>query len=232
MTQQRSEIAPSEGEPKARLRMADLVEATGAPKSTILYYVSEGLLPPPDRPKPNVAFYDPICIDLIRYIRGAQNLHRYPLSLIRTNIKHILKGASGDQILKLGHRLLGDPTELFDQKQVVERTGASEDAIDRFVSLGLVFPTPERIFDEYDLRMVELLHRVEEVGIPADSFVEVAEAVRRVEEAASHIVSTYVGTPLGTEQASVLVDVLGRMQPYLVRRYFESRELEGPAGDD
>ena len=42
-----------------RLRMADLVEATGVPKSTILYYVAEGLLPEPVRPKPNVAYYDP-----------------------------------------------------------------------------------------------------------------------------------------------------------------------------
>lgn len=212
--------------PKPKLRMADLVEATGVPKSTVLYYVSEGLLPPPDRPKPNVAFYDPICIDLISYIRGAQRLHRYPLSLIRTNIRHILEGASGDQILQLGRRLVGEPTELFKLGDVVDRTGAPNEAIERYVSLGLVFPTPEAEFDEYDLRMVELLHRAEKVGLPAEAFVQVAEAVRQVEEAAAHIVSSYVQTPLGTEQASVLVDVLGRMQPYLVRRYFEFRKLE------
>lgn len=229
MTQQETE--PKQSKEKAKLRMADLVEATGAPKSTILYYVSEGLLPPPDRPKPNVAFYDPICIDLIRYIRGAQRLHRYPLSLIRTNIKHILKGASGDQILQLGRRLVGEPTELFDQEEVIEGTGATPGAIERYVSLGLVFPTADKTFDEYDLRMVELYHRAEQMGLPADAFVEVAEAVRQVEEAAAHIVSNYVDTQLGAEQASVLVDVLGRMQPYLVRRYFESRELEGPKTD-
>lgn len=208
-----------------RLRMADLVEATGVPKSTILYYVAEGLLPEPFRPKPNVAYYDPICVDLIRYIRGAQRLHRYPLSLIRTNIKHILGGASGDQILQLGQKLLGEPTELFSKEGVIEQTGSSSEAVDRFVELGLVIPTDEGKFDEYDLRMIELLHRAEQVGIPAVAFVDVAEAVRQVEESAARIVNKHVPTPLGTEQASVLVDVLGRMQPYLVRRYFESREL-------
>lgn len=220
-----SEGGDSGEERRSTLRMADLVEATGVPKSTILYYVSEGLLPEPERPKPNVAYYDPICVDLIRYIRGAQRLHRYPLSLIRTNIRHILEGASGDQILQLGQRLLGEPTELYNEEQVVEQAGATADAVERYVDLGLVWPTEEGTFDEYDMRMVELLTRAEQVDIPAEAFVGVAEAVKQVEEAAAQIVSNHVSTPLGTEQASVLVDVLGRMQPYLVRRYFESREL-------
>ncbi len=206
--------------------MADLVAATDVPKSTILYYVSEGLLPEPERPKPNVAYYDPICIDLVRYIRGAQSIHRYPLSLIRTNVKHILEGASGDQILQLGKRVLGEGTAaMYTKEQVSELADIEPDEIDEFVRLGLVWPTEEGAYDDFDLRMIELLRRAEEVGLPATSFVGVAEAVRGVEEAAAKIVSEHVTVPMGMEQASVLVDVLGRMQPYLVRRFFEHREL-------
>lgn len=222
--------APSKTRPG--LRMADLVKETGVPKSTILYYVSEGLLPEPERPKPNVAFYDPICIDLVRYIRGAQRIHRYPLSLIRTNVKHILEGASGDQILQLGMRLLGEPTEMYIIEEVAESVGISTEQVQNFVHLRLVWPTNEGTFDNYDLRMVEMLALAEEVGLPAEAFVGVAEAVKQVEEAAAKIVREHVTTPLGTQQASVLVDLLGRMQPYLVRRYFEEREVitrQGPA---
>ncbi|MGB8361932.1 MAG: MerR family transcriptional regulator [Acidimicrobiia bacterium] len=207
------------------LRMADLVKATDVPKSTILYYVSEGLLPEPERPKPNVAYYDPICVDLIRYIRGAQRIHRYPLSLIRTNVKHILGGASGEQILQLGQRLLGEPTEMYTQSEVAEQVGIDETQVKHLVDLGLVWPTADGTFDNYDLRMVELLTRAENVGLPSESFVAVAEAVRQVEEAAATIVREHVSTPMGTQQTSVLIDVLGRMQPYLVRRYFESRDV-------
>jgi DNA-binding transcriptional MerR regulator len=209
------------------LRMADLVEATGVPKSTILYYVSEGLLPEPERPKPNVAYYDPICVDLIRYIRGAQGIHRYPLALIRTNVKHILEGASGEQILQLGKRLLGEPTEVYTPAQAAERTGVDLEHLQHLVDLGLVWPMEEGSYDDYDLRMVELLLRAEQVGLPAKAFVSVADAVRQVEEAAAEIVSDYVDTPMGVEQASILVELLGRMQPYLVRRYFEMRETPG-----
>lgn len=212
---------------KSRLRMADLVAATDVPKSTILYYVSEGLLPEPERPKPNVAYYDPICIDLVRYIRGAQSMHRYPLSLIRTNVKHILEGASADQILQLGKRVLGEGSGSFYTKaEVSGMTELAESEIDGLVELGLVWPTEQGTYDDFDLRMIELLGRAEEVGLPAESFVGVAEAVRGVEEAAAKIVSEHVKVPMGIEQASVLVDVLGRMQPYLVRRFFEHRDLQ------
>lgn len=206
--------------------MADLVAATGVPKSTILFYVSEGLLPEPERPKPNVARYDPICVDLIRYIRGAQSMHRYPLSLIRSNVKHILAGASGDEILQLGRRALGDAqTMLYTRKQVDEMTGIDAADLDELIELQLIWPTSDGEFDEFDVRMIELFRRAVEVGLPATSFVGVAEAIRGVEEAAARIVSDHVSVPMGTLQASVLMDVIGRMQPYLVRRFFEHREL-------
>jgi DNA-binding transcriptional MerR regulator len=206
--------------------MADLVEATGVPKSTILFYIAEGLLPEPERPKPNVARYDPICIDLIRYIRGAQAMHRYPLSLIRSNVKHILAGASGDEILQIGRRALGEPrTALYTRTQIEELSGIDAGALDELIELKLIWPTSAGDFDEFDVRMIELFRRAAEVGLPAAAFVGVAEAIRGVEEAAAKIVSEHLSVPLGTQQASVLMDVIGRMQPYLVRRFFEHREL-------
>ena len=42
------------GVPKG-LRMKQLMEATGLPKSTLLYYVEQGLLPPPVKTSPNMA---------------------------------------------------------------------------------------------------------------------------------------------------------------------------------
>jgi hypothetical protein len=125
----------------------------------------------------------------------------------------------------LGKRLLGDPTELYTVDQVAERVGTTGEHIQHLVELGLVWPTEEGTYDNYDLRMVELLVRAESVGLPPEAFVPVADAVHQVEEAAAGIVAKYVETPLGVEQASVLVDLLGRMQPYLVRRYFALREI-------
>ncbi|WP_292655557.1 MerR family transcriptional regulator, partial [Nitratifractor sp.] len=58
------------------LKMKDLVEATDTPKSTILYYIKEGLLPEPEKPKPNVHLYDESFIERIKFIKYLQkNFH-------------------------------------------------------------------------------------------------------------------------------------------------------------
>jgi MerR HTH family regulatory protein len=209
-----------------RLRMKDLVEATGVARSTIHYYVSEDLIPAPERPKPNVALYDPICVDLIRYIRDAQRLHRYPLDWIRTNVKHILAGLPPDEILHLNERLLGPPRPVFGPAQAKEQLGDSAAALERYVSLGLVYPTKEGNFDEFDIRVAELLLRAEETGLPAEAFSGVVNALKEVEAQTAAIVEEHIDNPMpmSAERAMLLVEVMGRLQPYLLRRFLEQRE--------
>jgi DNA-binding transcriptional MerR regulator len=208
-----------------KLRMADLVKATGVPKSTILFYVAQGLVPEPERPKPNVALYDAACTDVINYIRSAQEIHRYPLSWIRVNVKHILKGTPPEDLLHLGERILGRPTTMRSLADVAQLTGVSTDDIRRFIDLRLVWPTKEHKFDEYDARLIEALSRAEDAGLPAEAFVSVAEALEKVEQASADIVASHISEPMATAKASVLVDVLGRLQPYLLHRYLENRQL-------
>ena len=42
------------------LKMNELVKRSNTPKSTILYYLKEGLLPEPMKDKPNFHLYDEI----------------------------------------------------------------------------------------------------------------------------------------------------------------------------
>ena len=46
--------------------MNELTGATGVPKSTILYYIAQGLLPEPRKTSPNMAYYDPACVERLR----------------------------------------------------------------------------------------------------------------------------------------------------------------------
>ena len=43
---------------KSSMKMSQLAEASGLPISTIKFYISQGLLPRPEKAKPNVAYYD------------------------------------------------------------------------------------------------------------------------------------------------------------------------------
>ena len=63
--------------------MKELAEATGLPKSAILHYVAQGLLPEPVRTGPNMAYYDPACIERIKYIKAIQSRYAFPLGKIK-----------------------------------------------------------------------------------------------------------------------------------------------------
>jgi len=65
------------------LKMKDLMLQTSENKSTILYYVKEGLLPEPSKPKPNVHLYDESCVQIIKFIKYLQHNFSYSIAEIQ-----------------------------------------------------------------------------------------------------------------------------------------------------
>jgi DNA-binding transcriptional MerR regulator len=68
----------------ARLKMRELERATGVGRETIRYYIREGLLPEPERPGRNVAWYDPSFVERITLIKELQQKRFLPLQVIKT----------------------------------------------------------------------------------------------------------------------------------------------------
>ena len=54
------------------LKMSELQTISDTPKSTILYYAKEGLLPEPDKQKQNFHLYDEKCVQTIEFIKYLQ----------------------------------------------------------------------------------------------------------------------------------------------------------------
>lgn len=65
------------------LKMNELVKQSGTPKSTILYYVKEGILPEPQKDKPNFHRYDERCIELLAFIKYLQSNFHATISQIK-----------------------------------------------------------------------------------------------------------------------------------------------------
>ncbi|WP_439817275.1 MerR family transcriptional regulator [Zavarzinia sp. CC-PAN008] len=63
--------------------MKELERRTGIGRETIRFYIREGLLPEPDRPKANVAVYDDGHVRRLQMIRRLQQERYLPLSLIK-----------------------------------------------------------------------------------------------------------------------------------------------------
>ncbi len=66
------------------MKMKELERVTGVGRETIRYYIREGLLPAPERPKPNVAIYGATHVKRLDLIKRLQQERFLPLSLIKT----------------------------------------------------------------------------------------------------------------------------------------------------
>jgi AcrR family transcriptional regulator/predicted DNA-binding transcriptional regulator AlpA len=81
-------------EPNRPLRISDLEKITGVSRSTIHYYLSEGLLPTPVRTGKTMAYYDQGHVDRLREIRRLQE-EGYPISFIRDMLAGEIGTAAG-----------------------------------------------------------------------------------------------------------------------------------------
>lgn len=69
---------------KTPMKMKELERVTGIGRETIRYYIREGLLPEPDRPKRNVALYGAVHVNRLNLIKRLQAERHLPLHLIKT----------------------------------------------------------------------------------------------------------------------------------------------------
>ena len=69
-------------------KMSELVAKTNVPKSTILYYIKEGLLPEPIKVKANVHKYSDEHVELIRYIKYMQETMGSSIEQIKLVLKN------------------------------------------------------------------------------------------------------------------------------------------------
>jgi DNA-binding transcriptional MerR regulator len=152
---------------KPGLRMKDLMEASGLPKSTILYYVSLGLLPEPVKTSHNMAYYDPRCVAALRYIRNLQQRHRLSLSEIRKMLK--TRGADLSVYVELNDIIFGSSgsDELLGEGQFRRETGLSEKQLQELLESKLMMPLVEGTFDRDDVSIGKTFARLLGKGLAA-----------------------------------------------------------------
>ncbi|MDD5747945.1 MAG: TetR family transcriptional regulator [Actinomycetota bacterium] len=91
---------------KKLLRIGEISKQTGVSTSAINFYIREGLLPPPLKTAPNMAYYDPVYITMINSIK-------------------ILKREKGLKLSKIRELLAKDEFWLFEEISQGDPTGKS-----------------------------------------------------------------------------------------------------------
>ena len=206
-----------------QLKMKDLILQSGESKSTILYYIKEGLLPEPCKPKPNVHLYDQNCIETIKFIKYLQ--HNFSYSIIE--IKSIFEdsnfnvdGSFEMMIKSLEIISGGKENQWYEKEDFLELTSISEETLVQYRSKGYLFERAKG-FSSKEIEIVKILQHAEEVGLDfllLENYVMHAKTVAKQEfETGSKLMKSDENAH--SEHYELLFDLVLTLKPYLFNMY-------------
>ena len=234
------------------LKMKDLEQQTDVSREAIHFYLREGLLPEPVRPKRNVAHYSPEHVVRIKLIKRLQEERFLPLGVIKDMLDRadIDLAANGGDLASFELSLLallnGDVSEP-DQPivDVATRSGLSEAEIHELAARGVVVirtSAEDLKLDFRDAAIVEHWGRLLAMGFRGNKGYDAtylqrfAAAVRTLAEVEVDLFLGAFDNTLSTETADLATrgieasnEILSRMRTQaLVRRLAEKVEAEQP----
>ena len=149
--------------------MSELVAKTNVPKSTILYYIKEGLLPQAIKVKANLHKYDDEHIELIKYIKYMKE----EMGSSIDEIKIILKNkndsfsSSYSMLAPLMNTLSGESATLqhYARIEFIEHFDIDESLLNQLLSDDVLIPLNENNFTQKEASIINLVESFMEVGV-------------------------------------------------------------------
>jgi DNA-binding transcriptional MerR regulator len=207
--------------------MRELVAASGVPKSTILFYLSAGLLPAPVKTSPNMAFYDPACVERLRFIQHLQDRHRLALAEVR----QVLAEADPADLslrLELNDIVFGRSrrSPLLDAKAFRRRSGLDAGQLKQLLDARLLQPLEKDRFDAEDLGMGQMLARALQAGVRVDDlkyYVILGEKIVDREMALRQRMTGHLSDPEDAALTIEMVKSARLCRAYVIDRLFQQR---------
>jgi DNA-binding transcriptional MerR regulator len=213
---------------KPGLRMKELVEETGVPKSTILHYLNQGLLPEPQKTSPNMAYYDPACIGRIQYIQHLQRRHRLSLS----EIKQVLAKKGQDLDFSIFNELdtiiFGQiqDTRLLNASDFCATTGLSRQQLKDLIEAKLLLPLQQDRFDPQDIGMGKMYATISALGLNSEEMTEYVALCEKIVDHEMAVRKRLTHHLPYDEDAALTIELVKSarmMRAYIIDRLFQSR---------
>ena len=199
--------------------MKHLMEQTGESKSTILFYIKEGLLPEPEKPKPNLHLYDESCINIIKFIKYLQNQFSYSIAQIQAIFKENKFNFSDDfsMMLRSLQTMSGSSDgKWYNDDDFLELSELSQKELDDYLKRGLLF-RQEQGFSTQELKLVEVFRRAKTLGLDEglfDAYVKSARELAKIEYTLGSSMLESDKT-LNNEHYELLFDSILTLKPYI-----------------
>ncbi|CAA6824789.1 MAG: Transcriptional regulator, MerR family [uncultured Sulfurovum sp.] len=201
------------------LKMKHLMEETGESKSTILFYVKEGLLPEPEKPKPNLHLYDESCINSIKFIKYLQNQFSYTIAQIQEVFKESKFTFSDDfsMMLRSLELMAGRPNATwYKDEDFLEFSELTAKELDNYITKGWLFKQ-EKGFSSQELKLVDVFKRAKKLNLNEklfDAYVASAINIAAIEyQLGSEMLES--DKSLNHEHYELLFDAILTLKPYL-----------------
>lgn len=150
-------------------KISELVSKSGVPKSTILYYIKEGLLPEAKKLKSNVHRYSDKHLELLDYV-GYMKEH---FGSTNVQLKDILQykdqsfSTSSGMIVPLMNTLSAIPsdTKHYTKSAFIKHYSVEEQLLEQLMKDEIILPSDENDFTEKEASIIKLIGYFQEVGI-------------------------------------------------------------------
>ncbi len=209
------------------LRMKELVAATGLPKSTLLYYVDQGLLPPPVKTSPNMAYYDPVCVARAALIKDLQTRRRLPLGKIRSLLELADQGHDINPLTELYLVIFSESDqERLDLEGFCQATGLGPEQVQEAMDAELILPLEPGWFNHSDVLIGRVLARGLQWGM---SMADMEFYPRLAKEIITHEIRLRgrltAGMPVESDAQVTMqmVESARAMRAYILDRIFQHR---------
>jgi DNA-binding transcriptional MerR regulator len=207
-------------------KISELVAKTNVPKSTILYYIREGLLPEAKKLKSNVHRYNDEHVELIRYIKYMKE----EIGSTNEQIKFALQNknqslsSSFSMIEPLMNTLSSIPVDAvhYTKEQFIKLYDVDIELFNKLLDDGILVPISENDFTEKEASLLKLISSFNEVGVDyaiIKAYVEHAKALSELEyQMQVQLCGTRTDKNFSTLW-KIMFETLFNAKEYLFKRY-------------
>ena len=201
------------------LKMKDLMSQSSESKSTILFYVKEGLLPEPAKPKPNVHLYDASCVQILKFIKYLQHNFSYSIAEIKSIFQdnHFDFDGSFEMMARSLELISGGRDNLwYTEKEFLSLLGIDKKSLKEYQDKGYLFERAKG-FSSKEVEVAEILERAKSLGLDCsllDAYVSDAKVLAQKE---NDVGAKLLACDVQTHNAryELLFDLVLTLKPYI-----------------
>ncbi|MDD5158686.1 MAG: MerR family transcriptional regulator [Sulfuricurvum sp.] len=150
-------------------KISELVELTHVPKSTILYYIKEGLLPEAQKLKSNVHRYSEEHVELIKYIKYMQQEMGSSIEQIKGILQHKNQSmaSSFSMLAPLMETLSGIPATAkhYTKQEFIDYFDVEAVLLEQLLEDNILVPTNTDDFTDKEASIIRLIEDYIEIGL-------------------------------------------------------------------